>query len=312
LPAPHRRRAAPRCCARGNCRKAETCCRVVSISDALPPPGQRQTLDAAASLAENAVAAVVAEVRQEATQSAQRSEDSMAEQFRACFSQLLVPAVQAATQAMLAQMDDAFEKRVSKMDATFHKRLQAMERHEAETAAASSDRLVSLERAVEGMRLEVASLSSSRSGFDEAVSEPAVVLRDVRDDVTDLIRAREYDAALHLAVAAADVDVLMFALEAIGLENLGQSSLRQLTLLCVAQQLGTTLTDEAGLVFKLEALQLSLLAIDKRHAEIAPHVVNVLVGIKAALEALPPNLRRLHNSKVAVLVHVASSLASSA
>mmetsp|Transcript_7575 Transcript_7575/g.23834 ORF Transcript_7575/g.23834 Transcript_7575/m.23834 type:complete len:131 (-) Transcript_7575:247-639(-) len=83
----------------------------------------------------------------------------------------------------------------------------------------------------------------------------------------------------------------------------------QLTLLCLVQQLGTTLSrDDAAVATKLDWLQLAVLGLDAGDARIRAYVPEVLRQVKACLEQLPPRTRSTHRAPVSILVRVITSL----
>ena len=73
-----------------------------------------------------------------------------------------------------------------------------------------------------------------------------------------LASSGDYDSAVYRAVEQSDVDVLLYALDAVGIDKVRTMSplpFGQLTLLCLVQQLGTTLARDDAVDFKLEWLQ---------------------------------------------------------
>lgn len=79
------------------------------------------------------------------------------------------------------------------------------------------------------------------------------------------------------------MDVLLAALDAVGIESVRDARplpFGQLTLLCLVQQLGTTLPrDDASVATKLDWLQLAVLGLDAGDARIRAYVPDS-VGIK--------------------------------
>merc|ERR1712167_276595 len=111
------------------------------------------------------------------------------------------------------------------------------------------------------------------------------------------------------------IDVLLYALDAVGIDKVRTMSplpFGQLTLLCLVQQLGTTLARDDAVDFKLEWLQLAVLGLDASNPRIADHVPAVLLQVKACMEGLPAAVTARHRERISLLVHVCQSIGSSA
>ena len=145
---------------------------------------------------------------------------------------------------------------------------------------------------------------------DSAPPAPSAA-SSVQAELRDLADAGDYDACVYKAVECSDVDVLLFALDAVGLETV--QSLRplpfgQLTLLCLLQQLGTTLERDGTIALKLEWLQLSILGLDAANPRISNHVPEVLKQVKTCMENLSHPVKAEHHAKVSILAHIINSL----
>ena len=130
-----------------------------------------------------------------------------------------------------------------------------------------------------------------------------------------LASSGDYDSAVYRAVEQSDVDVLLYALDAVGIDKVRTMSplpFGQLTLLCLVQQLGTTLARDDAVDFKLEWLQLAVLGLDASNPRIADHVPAVLLQVKACMEGLPAAATARHRERISLLVHVCQSIGSSA
>ena len=234
------------------------------------------------------------------------------EAFRDCFAAQLVPAVQAATQRMFAQVDAQLQARLDRFE------------------AAERDGARRLEAKVDALGANVATLLealNARGGGAAAAAPPALpaappppappappapsAASSVQAELRDLADAGDYDACVYKAVECSDVDVLLFALDAVGLETV--RSLRplpfgQLTLLCLLQQLGTTLERDGTIALKLEWLQLSILGLDAANPRISNHVPEVLKQVKTCMENLSHPVKAEHHAKVSILAHIINSL----
>ena len=138
---------------------------------------------------------------------------------------------------------------------------------------------------------------------------------DVRTRCRMLASSGDYDSAVYRAVEQSDVDVLLYALDAVGIDKVRTMSplpFGQLTLLCLVQQLGTTLARDDAVDFKLEWLQLAVLGLDASNPRIADHVPAVLLQVKACMEGLPAAVTARHRERISLLVHVCQSIGSSA
>ena len=123
-------------------------------------------------------------------------------------------------------------------------------------------RVDALEKKIDAI---LAATASAPPASAATASEPpaATSSTDVRTRCRMLASSGDYDSAVYRAVEQSDVDVLLYALDAVGIDKVRTMSplpFGQLTLLCLVQQLGTTLARDDAVDFKLEWLQLAVLA----------------------------------------------------
>ena len=150
-------------------------------------------------------------------------------------------------------------------------------------------RVDALEKKIDAI---LAATASAPPASAATASEPpaATSSTDVRTRCRMLASSGDYDSAVYRAVEQSDVDVLLYALDAVGIDKVRTMSplpFGQLTLLCLVQQLGTTLARDDAVDFKLEWLQLAVLGLDASNPRIADHVPAVLLQVKACMEAAP-------------------------
>ena len=175
-------------------------------------------------------------------------------------------------------------------------------------------RVDALEKKIDAI---LAATASAPPASAATASEPpaATSSTDVRTRCRMLASSGDYDSAVYRAVEQSDVDVLLYALDAVGIDKVRTMSplpFGQLTLLCLVQQLGTTLARDDAVDFKLEWLQLAVLGLDASNPRIADHVPAVLLQVKACMEGLPAAVTARHRERISLLVHVCQSIGSSA
>jgi len=228
------------------------------------------------------------------------------EAFRECFREELVPAAEAATREALARVDAALAKHLDRA-ATAERRLEA--------------KIDALAAAVAGLGENGATAGGAAApapppaAAAPAPAAPAGGPVDVRARVRALAKAGDYDGAVYRAVECSDVDVLLCALDAVDIDGVRDARplpFGQLTLLCLVQQLGTTLQRDEAVAFKLDWLQLAVLGLDASNPRIADHVPAVLGQVKTCMEGLPAPLLARHRERISLLVHVCQSIGSSA
>ena len=169
-------------------------------------------------------------------------------------------------------------------------------------------RVDALEKKIDAI---LAATASAPPASAATASEPpaATSSTDVRTRCRMLASSGDYDSAVYRAVEQSDVDVLLYALDAVGIDKVRTMSplpFGQLTLLCLVQQLGTTLARDDAVDFKLEWLQLAVLGLDASNPRIADHVPAVLLQVKACMEGLPAAVTARHRERISLLVGGAS------
>jgi len=240
--------------------------------------------------------------------------------LREAMAASLTPAIEAAIRACFAQMDHALRERLKVHDGVESERLKRFDGVWSSLTAQIDDlkaRFDDLALAV-GRRPASKDLVRHDDGLggsaQEEYGEEEGHPRDVREEIAELVEAMDYDTAVYKAVECGDVSVLIYAVVKIGVDNVNDSTLpfQQPTLLCLIQQLGTTIdrADHADFVpLKLDWLQLAILGLDPSHHQIAIHVPNVLRQVKHSLETLPPTVDTAqYSAPVKILVHVINSL----
>uniref|UniRef100_A0A7S3JN70 Enhancer of mRNA-decapping protein 4 C-terminal domain-containing protein n=1 Tax=Aureoumbra lagunensis TaxID=44058 RepID=A0A7S3JN70_9STRA len=215
----------------------------------------------------------------------------------------LVPAFVSATNNIFKRLDENLRARLEEHDKFEIERLTRFEKSwESIVDQISASTSAAVMRNSGGA-------SSAQAIPQQVTSSP----RDIREEIKELIHTEnDIDGALYRAVECRDVDILLFALQEIGITTVQTASanpIQPLTLICIIQQLGTTLdrSDHVDVLpLKLEWLQFAVLALDPNSPLIVSHVPDVLKQVKAALESLPPNLTS--SNTPTILVHVINSL----
>mmetsp|Transcript_19551 Transcript_19551/g.58133 ORF Transcript_19551/g.58133 Transcript_19551/m.58133 type:complete len:502 (-) Transcript_19551:440-1945(-) len=226
-----------------------------------------------------------------------RSPDALVA-LRACMREEFIPAAEAVARAAATAVDAHFEERLA--------RAEAAERARARRLGAQLDALASRVNALLGV-LPISSDNAIASASVATTPAPG----GVRARLRALAAAGDFDGAVYGAVECSDVDVLLAVLEAIGTDAVrGAHPLPfgQLTLLCLVQQLGTTLLRDNAVAFKLDWLQLAVLGLDASNPRIANHLPEVLRQVKMCLETLPATIMSKHHAQISILVHILTSL----
>ena len=231
--------------------------------------------------------------------------------FREAMAASLAPAIEAATRACFQQMDAALRDRLRVHDDMEQDRLKRFDAMWGSLRTQVDD----LKARLDDLKVSNHRDPDDDDDEDEPSSPPAAKAkkpeekkRDVREDIAEAIDAKDFDGAVYKAVECDDVSVLLFAVDRIGVANASTSAtpFQQLTLLCLIQQLGTTITRADHLIpIKLEWIEFAVLGLDPSDPQIISHVPPVLKQVKAALESLPANLS---GPKVKILIHIINSL----
>jgi enhancer of mRNA-decapping protein 4 len=217
------------------------------------------------------------------TVAASLSGKPLQEAFRSAFAKQLVPAFEAATQAMFQQIQSAFA-------AGFEEHLQATRTSLAEPAKLASQLAASLSSAQslaaslnQGQQqlLRAQSIGGAPSG---ALSPAAQV--DVRGELSSLLRSHQYEQAFSRALGLQDVSTvgwLCTQADAAAVLSRDPCPLSQMVLLSLVQQLSADLT--ASLAAKLAWIREAALQLNPKDPVLARHLRPVLEGVHTALAA---------------------------
>jgi hypothetical protein len=220
------------------------------------------------------------------------------EALRACIREEFIPAAEAAARAAAAAVDTHIEERLVRAEAT--------ERARSRRLRTQLDALAARVNALLGA-LPIGTADATASAPVAATATPG----GVRARLRALAAAGDFDGAVYGAVECSDVDILLAVLEAVGTDAVRSAHplpFGQLTLLCLVQQLGTTLPHDDAVAFKLDWLQLAVLGLDASSPRIANHLPEVLRQVKICLEALPAPITSEHHAQISILVHILTSL----
>jgi len=249
------------------------------------------------------------------------------EAFHGAMRDVMIPAYEAATRQMFAQVSSTIAQGMEQQA-----RAQAEAQAQAQASSGPdeatlrvmqkmSSQMESMARTIEGLRGEVARLGAvtaqSRGGPGgmgppgmtgppgvmqqppPPQLDPAVVLRE---EIIDLIRRRDYEAAFTKALSASDGAFAVFACKNSNLQDViegdGSPLLSQPILLCLMQQLGTQLAGSSGADLRTELtwIQDISVTLNPNDAAISQHVGGVLkqlmTNITDKMNEGDPNLQR--------------------
>ncbi|RHY24195.1 hypothetical protein DYB32_008952 [Aphanomyces invadans] len=228
--------------------------------------------------------------------------------FRDTFQSHIIPSFQAATQRMFEQIQDTFVKgtRAKIIESNgnlteFQTQLEQL----THTLGQVSQQLATLPALVgaNGATDGAASLADEPDNATHVFEQQCHAIQALLDN-------HQYEEGFQLALGAENVALVRHAcqhVEPTAVLGKRPSSLSQMIVLCLVQQLGSDVLNLEHLALHLQWLRESLLVMNPKDPAIAPFVQSVMHELKATLGQIPDDAR---DSQYTLVHHILNSMLS--
>ncbi|RHZ30611.1 hypothetical protein DYB37_009404 [Aphanomyces astaci] len=224
--------------------------------------------------------------------------------FRETFQSHIIPSFQAATQRMFEQIQDTFVKGTQAKVVESNANLTEFQAQLTQLTNALSrvgDQLAQLPQTAQDAT--TTTLLANESHDVDLFAQQCLAIQT-------LLENHQFEEGFQLALGAENVALVRHACEHVEPSAvLGKrpSSLSQMIVLCLVQQLGSDVLNLEHLALHLHWLRESLLVMNPKDQAIAPFVQNVMHELKATLAQVPDHAR---DSQYTLVHHILNSMLS--